>query len=55
MMRAKKMKGTGHFTKIPEEIRIVAVPNIKSPKGMLSGYYSGKEIVKRTIAGNAIL
>ncbi len=50
MMRAKKMKGTGHFTKIPEEIRIVAVPNIKSPKGMLSGYYSGKEIVKRTIA-----
>lgn len=52
MMRTKKIDGINKFTPVPKEIKVVSVPNFKSPKLYLKNKKAAEDIVEKCIKEN---
>lgn len=52
MMRTKPIDGTRKFTPVPKEIKVVSVPNFKSPKLYLKNKPTAEKIIEQQIREN---
>ena len=49
MMRTKKIDSDKNFTPVPEQIKVVSVPNFKSPKVYLKNKKTASAIVEKKV------
>lgn len=55
LMRTEKLLGTQKFTLVPKEIKVISVPNIKSPSLYLKNIKTAKVIIKNAVSNADII